>query len=91
MLPVIFDDPLFGGICGPGITGSPGLTDITYAGQRHVMPLRGPVAKTTGLDQVSQREEREMDWVYCDCAGTHKPDCPNNKPGGFPPLNDDDD
>jgi hypothetical protein len=28
--------------------------------------------------------------AYCDCAGTHKPDCPNNKPGGMPPLNDDD-
>lgn len=32
-----------------------------------------------------------MDWVYCHCAGAHKPDCPNNKPGGLPPLNDDDD
>jgi hypothetical protein len=29
--------------------------------------------------------------AYCDCAGTHKPDCPNNVPGGMPPLNDDDD
>jgi hypothetical protein len=29
--------------------------------------------------------------AYCDCAGTHKPDCPNNVPGGLPPLNDDDD
>jgi hypothetical protein len=28
-------------------------------------------------------------WVYCSCAGKHEEDCPNNKPGGFPPLNDD--
>lgn len=32
-----------------------------------------------------------MDWQYCNCAGTHKPGCPNDKPGGLPPLNDDDD
>jgi hypothetical protein len=30
------------------------------------------------------------DWRYCNCAGTHRTDCPNNKPGGLPPLNDDD-
>lgn len=30
-------------------------------------------------------------WVYCDCAGKHKDGCPNDKPGGLPPLNDDDD
>ena len=29
-------------------------------------------------------------WVYCNCAGTHKDGCPNDKPGGFPPLTDDD-
>ena len=25
-------------------------------------------------------------WKYCDCAGSHKPGCPNGKPGGLPPL-----
>ena len=36
----------------------------------------------------------EMDmgkWTYCNCAGSHKPGCPNGVPGGLPPLKDDDD
>jgi hypothetical protein len=53
-------DPLFRGFPGPGLTGSQGLTDITFAGQRHVMPLRTSVAKATGSAGISQREEREM-------------------------------
>ncbi len=57
MLPVFFDDPLFGGIPGPGITGSHGLTDITFAGQRLVMPHSVLVEKATGLDGISQRED----------------------------------
>ena len=28
--------------------------------------------------------------AYCDCVGSHEPDCPNNAPGGMPPLSDDD-
>ena len=31
-----------------------------------------------------------MDWVYCSCAGTHVPGCPNAA-GGLPPLGDDED
>jgi hypothetical protein len=34
---------------------------------------------------------RKSDWTYCDCAGSHKKGCPNDRPGGLPPLNDDDD
>lgn len=30
-------------------------------------------------------------WAYCGCAGAHEDDCPNNAPGGFPPLALDDD
>ncbi len=30
-------------------------------------------------------------WVYCNCVGSHDQNCPNNVPGGFPPLGDDDD
>jgi hypothetical protein len=26
---------------------------------------------------------------YCSCAGTHREGCPNGKPGGLPPLSDD--
>jgi hypothetical protein len=32
-----------------------------------------------------------MGWTYCGCAGKHKPGCPNSRPGGFPPLDDDED
>lgn len=32
-----------------------------------------------------------MGYVYCTCVGSHASNCPNNKPGGFPPLSDDDD
>ena len=24
--------------------------------------------------------------TYCNCANKHKPGCPNDKPGGLPPL-----
>ena len=27
-----------------------------------------------------------MTMAYCNCANTHKPGCPNDKPGGLPPL-----
>ena len=29
--------------------------------------------------------------AYCDCANKHKPGCPNDKPGGLPPLRIEDD
>lgn len=29
--------------------------------------------------------------AYCACVGSHKPGCPNDVPGGMPPLSDDDD
>ena len=29
-------------------------------------------------------------WTYCNCAGSHKPGCPNGGPDGLPPLADDD-
>lgn len=45
---------------GRHFTGRSGLTDITFAGQRHVMPLQGPMGKTTGRAGISQRKEREM-------------------------------
>jgi len=61
MIRPFLEDPLFRGIPGRGLTGSLSLTDITFAGQRHVMPLRRPVAKATGRVGISQREEREMD------------------------------
>ena len=35
-------------------------------------------------------KETAASWQYCHCAGTHVPGCPNDIPGGFPPLNDDD-
>jgi hypothetical protein len=81
MIRPFLDDPLFGGIPGPGLTGSLGLTDITFAGQRHVMPLRMAVAKATGLDGISQQEEREMAivkralrMIYCGlCQCDHTP------------------
>ena len=25
-------------------------------------------------------------WVYCACAGSHEAGCPDDVPGGFPPL-----
>lgn len=28
--------------------------------------------------------------AYCACAGKHDDDCPNNVPGGLPPLQADD-
>lgn len=62
MFRLILDDPLFSGHPGPDLTGSPDLTDITFAGQRRVMPLQGPVEKTTGPEGISQRGEREMGW-----------------------------
>ena len=30
-------------------------------------------------------------WTYCNCAGRHRPGCANDRPGGLPPLTDDDD
>jgi hypothetical protein len=27
-------------------------------------------------------------WIYCNCAGSHKPGCPNGGAGGLPPLDD---
>ena len=27
--------------------------------------------------------------AYCACVGSHKKGCPNDKPGGLPPLTDD--
>jgi len=30
-----------------------------------------------------------MGWSYCNCAGSHKKGCPNAKPGGLPPLKED--
>jgi hypothetical protein len=27
-------------------------------------------------------------WQYCACVGTHEAGCPNDVPGGFPPLSD---
>jgi hypothetical protein len=27
-------------------------------------------------------------WQYCNCEGSHRPRCPNDRPGGLPPLND---
>jgi len=44
----------------PHLTALFGLTGITSAGQRHVMPVRRRVEKTTGQAGISQREEREM-------------------------------
>ena len=29
---------------------------------------------------------RENEMAYCNCANTHKPGCPNDKPDGLPPL-----
>jgi len=29
-------------------------------------------------------------WTYCNCAGSHRQGCQNDRPGGFPPLTDDD-
>jgi hypothetical protein len=34
---------------------------------------------------------RKGSWTYCNCAGSHKPGCPNAGPGGLPPLADDPD
>ena len=27
-----------------------------------------------------------MTMTYCNCANKHKPGCPNDTPGGLPPL-----
>ena len=73
MLAPFLDDPLFEGIPRPGLTGSPGLTDITFAGQRHVMPLRRLVEKATGRDGISQQEEQEMGFFSKSTSGSGRP------------------
>jgi hypothetical protein len=90
MFRILLDDPLFSSFPGPDLTGSPDLTDITFAGQRHVTPLQGPVEKTTGPDGISQREEPRM--IYCGIHETdHTPaelaECLKNS---TPPASDDD-
>lgn len=55
-------------------------------------PVSAGWARGGGLTQQEGMLTRaKSDWTYCNCAGRHKDGCPNNKPDGLPPLNDDDD
>jgi hypothetical protein len=33
-------------------------------------------------------EQQPGDWQYCNCEGSHRPGCCNDRPGGLPPLDD---
>ena len=46
-------------------------------------PVEGPVDVS-----LSRSPAQRSGWQYCNCEGSHRPRCPNDRPGGLPPLND---